>query len=594
MKAFLHQRDKLFILCCFFLFLVGIFLHFYKLESLSPVVSHDEIYYLAEAKTIALDGHDLTGQVSPLSLQAANPLYAELPGTVMMMGNWFFPNNPVVAGRFIHAILGSAFAIVLAGVVLRLFKSRKLALLVAVLCLFNPWWFQNSRMSFDSLLSLFFYFSAIWVGLSSQKKWLPLSFFLFVIGFYQYQGLKILLLPMIFALVLYQTKVLEVQPSQWLSKLKANYIYGIFLLLAVLFFAVHIIRLGKSEAGGRVNDLIFLNNDFIQARLNTQRAQGLLSPFNKIFVNKATVLFEVFSEKYVNSFELSQLFLHVDVLRNPFAVWSKGVFHLTDLPLIILGAWTLWSQKKWRSKAMLIGMMILIAPLPSAINSKDTWMFFRSSFLFPWLIILAGMGMWKMWNWRPKWLFIGGIFIYGLFVSTFFYDYFVRYPVYGTTDRYFAERVLTRYANEEKESGKQVYIYGEEPYFTFTTYISLANEINKNTLPQIHQAYNSKEYSVNGVHVVGECFSPKNLSDAVAIVDARTPFCDGESDADVNVNTEVAILSLLDSGSIFKIYNDSTCRKYGLPRFSHITEDVFNIESLSQETFCKSFFAVEN
>ncbi|MEO8581361.1 MAG: glucosyltransferase domain-containing protein [Patescibacteria group bacterium] len=560
---------------------------------MSPVVSHDEIYYLAEAKTIALDGLDLTGQVSPLSLQAANPLYAELPGLMMVPGALLFPNNPLLAGRFTHAVLGSAFALVLAGVVLQLFHSRKLALVTATVCLFNPWWFENSRMSFDSLLSLFFYFSAIWVGLSSQKKMLPLSFLLFVLGFYQYQGLKILFLPMIFMMVLYQMKVFEERPVQWLKLVKKNYVYLVFFIIAILFFGIHLFRLSQTEAGGRVNDLIFLNHDFIETRMNKERAQGLVSPLNKILNNKATVLFEIFSEKYLNSFEFSQLFLHVDALRNPFAVWSKGIFHLVDLPLILVGIAVLFSQKKWRSQAIFITTMVLIAPLPSAINSKDTWMFFRASFLFPWGILLSAMGLWKMWQvLKPRWLIAGVAGIYMIFIVMFFYDYFVRYPVYGTNQGYLAERVLSRYVKEESAVGKQVYVYAEEPYFTFTTYLTLANVIQKNSLDQIHQAYQSKVFAVNAVQVIGECFSPTKLGEHVAIVDARIPFCEGESEAMTNPSARIMIPSLIDSGSVYKIYNDSICQQYGLPPFSHVTKDVFQIESLPQDTFCKSFFAV--
>jgi hypothetical protein len=574
-----------------FLFLVGVSAHLYKVTSIAPAISHDEVYYYVEAKSIGLSGKDPSGEVSPWQLKAANPLFAELPGTIMAPAAMLFPNQPVLAGRFTHVIIGALFAIVLAGVVEKLFHNKALSIITAIACLCNPWFFENSRMSFDSLLSLFFYFSAIWAFLSSQKKFLPISFVLFAIGFYQYQGLKLIFPPLILVLTIYKLQLFELSPKKWVEQIKKEYWVCLFAVLTMLFFGVHVLRLKSSVAGGRVNDLIFFNKEFIENKLAVQRAQSLVSPINKIFVNKPMIIVTVFLEKYLNAFDLNQLFLHVDSFRNPFAVWSKGVFHLIDLPLILLGSWVALRNKKWRQQALLIGMMILIAPLPLAVNSKDTWMFFRASFLFPWGIILASVGMWYIWQ-KKIWVLTGATtFVYVLFLSGFLFEYFSQYPIYGTTDRYFSERVMSRYVKEAALQGKQVQVFAEEPYYTYTMFIALANQTNKQNLPQIQQSYQAEQYKLNAVTVDSKCFSPSSLNGAIAVVDARIPVCDGESIQDISQGA-IMIPSLIDSGAQFKIFNDSICTQYGLPNFSHVTTNVFDVENLKQDEFCRSFLAI--
>lgn len=576
-----------------FLFLFSFAIRVYKIDSLSPVITHDEVYYVAESKTISLDGQDLTGTQTPLALKPANPLFAELPGAVMSVGHWMFPQSPFIAARITHVFLGSLLSVVLAGFSLSLFKDKKLAMIVGIIAMVNPWLFQNSRMSFDAIFSLFFYFSGLWILLTKKNGLLLIAGLLLLVGFYQYQGLKILLIPILFIIFTYifsERWVAEKQP-QLKKELKKIWPQIAFFIFFCLLFVVHLLRLKNTGASGRVDDLIFFNTEFIAAQLNVKRQQAIQTPLNRFIINDVTTIASVFIEKYLDAFDLNQLFLHINNRRNPFAVWSHGVFYLIDLPLMMIGAWILTKEKKWRLQSLLFLSFILIAPLPSAINSQDTWQFFRASWLFPLGVILSSVGIWAVFQFKYRWLSLGLIALYSASVLLFAFAYFVRYPIFGSTDRYLSQRVLARYIQELKPLGKPIMVYAEEPYFTFTTLITLGNDINKENLDNIHSAYQNKSYSLNRLKVVGSCVSLADLESSIVIADTRIPLCEGSSREQTPIRTTIP--SLIDSGAYFMIYNDPLCVQYGLPTFSHITTDVFAIESLSDETFCRSFFAEE-
>jgi len=569
------------------IFLVSFFTRLYQLETLSPVISHDEIYYVAEAKSLSISGKDPTGLTSPTQLKAANPLYAELPGTLMTPAALLFANSPVLAARFTHALLGSLFPLVLGALAFVLFKNKSIAIITACVASVNPWLFQNSRMGFDALFSLFFYFAGMTVLLRAKKYSLPLSFLLFVIGFYQYQGLKLLFIPLIFICIFFLVVRKTPTPIHVKKLLSLHWKILLFFVVALLFFSIHIVRLKNSQAGGRVQDLIFFDQTTLTTIVDTQRRQSVASPIQSLYSNKATALISIFTEKYIDTFNLQQLFVHVDARRNPFAVTTKGIFYLIDLPLIFLGLYYLISQKKNRAVMVFMIGMILISPLPSAINSKDTWMFFRSSFLFPWLMILTALGIYFIWQRKSLVLKLTLTSIYTLFICSFAYDYFFKYPVLGTNGIYFSERIIASYLQRLPEE-KGVTVITEEPRFTYESILSFNNNLSKDNITQINSSFKSSLFSIKNVTVTSQCFSPELATDQrIYIVDARTPPCDTPQTQE-NV-TRLIIPSLLDSGALFYVYNDQLCSTYQLQGYSKVTQRVMNVEELENKMFCEHF-----
>ncbi|MBD3279514.1 MAG: hypothetical protein GF390_02260 [Candidatus Pacebacteria bacterium] len=570
--------------------LISLGLRIYKITAIPPVISHDEVYYMAEAKALAVSGHDPTGTWRPWWLTAANPLFAELPGTLMMPAAWLFPNNTVLAAKATAIVLGTILPLVLAGVAGELTKNKLVTGLTLVLASFNPWIFQFSRMGFDALYSLSFYFLAIYLMLklkSWQRLWaiIPL-----ILGFYQYQGLKVIFVPMVLATLFYLWWQSKPQQRTWQKQLPLL-IMGSF---TVVFFTVHLLRMGYQEAGGRVNDLVFFQDQYLAKQVDLQRQQAIESPVQKFFTNKLTVLIAELANKYLQAFEPTQLFVHGEARRNPFSVYSRGVFHLVTVVLIIIGLINLWQHRSWRKQAWFLSLLVLLAPIPAAINASDSWIMFRASFLFPLLIILAGIGASKIWQIKKPWSAIILTVIYLLLVSDFFYEYFYRYPIYGTKEQYFAERLLSSYL-KRGTADQQFLVLADEDYFVFTEIVVHNNLINQQNLDQLQQAYQDKNYQANNFTVATRCLDVNSLANKVTVIaDPSVQLCDGRSKDQLPPELRVTeIKSLLDNGTIFAIYQDSVCDDYPLDSRVQVQQDVFAVEQLTDQQFCENFLTRE-
>lgn len=580
-----HLKELLFLLAfC----LVSFSFRLYQLDAIPPVISHDEIYYANEARAVALSGSDLTGQWHPWQLRPSHPLFAELPGTVMSVGFFLFPNQPLLAARFVYLLAGTLLPLILAGIVFELTHHKPTAVITLILASINPWLWQFSRMGFDSLLSIAFYFLAIYSFLHFHdwKKY-TFTLFLLIIGFFQYQGLKVIFPPLVFILTTYQI-IISYQEG-WRQTLQKNFTSLIFALGAVGFLLIYFAVLPSPNSQSRLGDMIFFNPDYLASQVNLKRQQGLANPYQELFINKYTVLLEELIIRYFHSFNPIQLFIKGEPLRNPFSVWDYGIFHPLDAILIVIGLITVWQLLHGKKIGWLLVSLIVIAPLPSAINIKDTWIMFRSSFLFPWFMILAAIGFSKLWHWLPR---IGKavlVLVYVFFVLQFMYQYFYRYPLYGTRGNYFAERVIASYASR-LSSDQPVVILGDESRFLWEGYLFFTQSITKDNLTTINRQTANQTFELGPVRIATDCINSTDLSsNKVVIAGNSVAFCSTQEPLAVG-SRQISIPSLLDSGTIFTIYNDQLCRPYGLDKFAHVDTNVFAVEKLSNEEFCRSFF----
>lgn len=563
------------------LLIFNFFIRLYKIDANPSVISHDEVYYMTEAKTILLDFSDPSGTWSPLSLTSANPLYAELPGFVMSILTFFTFDNPLLAAKITHIVLTTGLCFILGYLSYLFTKNIKFAFLTTILATVNPWLFQFSRMGFDSIFSLFFYFLGITLYIrnkSYHKLWALIPFF---IGFFQYQGLKIVFVPLIFLTVVY----VYLQEQKTITK-NNKYIYSaITLIFAVLLFSITIFRLQNQKASDRAKDIIFSDHTYNTTNVFKQRQQAIDTNYNKFFINKFTVISERFLNQYLESFSPQQLFLKGEALRNPFSVFNHGMFYLIDLPLILLGLFFLLKEEKTQKTAIYLLSLILIAPLPSAINSTGIWIMFRSSLMIPVFVILSSYGLYVLWQNLNKYLFAILIILYVVFVTRFFFFYFHTYPILGTSGEYFSERILANYIKRNPEL--EIKVYANEPKFVFESILVYNNLINSKNLPAINEAMKTEKYQLENFVVDNKCVtSAKENPNTTIIAHAVIPNCDG-SNNETELTSQIA--ELTDSRGVYKLYNDSFCLPFGLDRFSHINQDVFAVEKLDDAKFCKSF-----
>lgn len=568
-----------------FLFFLILLTRLWKIDHLPSVISHDEIFYPTQAKTLAVSGYGANGKWTPLEFSPENKLYAELPGFIMSFAAKVFPNQTIFAARITHAFLGSLLVFILAAIAYELSKNRKVAIATMVLAAFNPWLFQFSRMGFDSLFSLFFYTSGLLFFIKNKKYAKLWSLPLFILGFLQYQGLKVIFLPLILLTTLFNLlKDNEFKISKLQEILKKNIPSLIVLISAVIIFIVYLFKVQTQGASERLNFFVWNDEKTINQMVNVARQQGFNSSLSNVYPNKITVIIEKLAEQYFNSLDLKQWFFSLEVVRNPFAVYQHGLFYWLDLPLIIWGLIVVFNNKKNKKIGLFLASLAIIAPLPSAIVSTGSWLVFRSSFLVPIFLILMGFAVNDLFEKWPKKSFFVFATFYLILIARFLYQYFYVYPISGTRDQYFAEKIIAQYIKRNPD--KKIIITAPEPIFVFQEILIYNNLINKENIKDINQAFNTENYQLTNFKVLGERCVPEIIeNDTIYISHSNSRPCSGD-DSPLKYTQ---IPSLIDGGGIYRIYNDLNCANFGLSRFPSIREDLFDLDKLSSQEFCENF-----
>jgi len=575
--------------------LVAIFLRFYKLEQIPTIISHDEIYYVAQAKTIQLANTDPAGKWSPFSLSPAHPLFAELPGTVFSIGNFIIPNNPILAQRIISSSLSIALALSLSLLCFQFTKNKNLSGVVLTIALFNPWSFQMARMAFDAPLSLVFYF----IGMNlffSKKKWMALlSLPIFILGFYQYQGLK-LIFPFLLALMLIVMFIKDRPKKINLPNFfHAKKWHLISLLILLIFFGSHLVRLQSQKVQSRLSDTIFSENNVqVKNSVAMDRAHTFSSPLTRYIINDQTTKLSIFSEKYLASYNLNNLFYKLEQLRNPFAVQSHGLFYLVDLPLIIYGALGLRKKNK-PLLALLLGLL-LIAPFPAAINTNDTWTLFRASLMYPPLIILSASGLYYLAT-RVKnggrYIFVTILLIYALLAIRFFFIFFYQYPVTASENYYFAERIISNYVlRQQNLNTNSITIHANEADFLYYEVLVHNKSITNNSLSQIFESFEKGDtFTIGTATMNTSCINNEEIARGDTIItDSSVQPCDGA----IPDTQKDYIKSFRDAGTYFIIYNDQLCADVSLDSYPRISKKILSVEALTNDDFCKTLISSDN
>ncbi len=572
--------------------ILAIILRFYKLEQIPTIVSHDEIYYVVQAKTIQLLSTDPAGTWSPFSLSPAHPLFAELPGVVFSLGNFIIPDNPILAQRFISSVLSIVLTLSLTLLTFQFTKNKKFSGAVLLIGLLNPWSFQMARMAFDAPLSLVFYFLGINCFFSKRKWTIAPSLPVLLLGFYQYQGLKLifpfLILLMPFILVL-KDRSAKISLPKFISTHKLQLI---LVLILLAFFGTHLLRLKNQQVQSRLTDTVFSkHNNEVKSSVALDRSHTLPSPISRYIINDQTARALMFSEKYLSSFNPNNLFYKLEQLRNPFAVQSHGLFYLIDIPLILYGALLL--RKKYKTFLLFLLGIILVAPFPAAINTNDTWTLFRSSLLYPPMIILSAAGLYNLAARNKiidKTVFAIIACIYILLSMRFFFIYFNQYPVTASENYYFAERVLSNYLYRQQQiSNDPMSIHANEADFLYYELLAHNKLITKATLPQIFSSFETKQvYSLNSITMSTSCISAGDLLNGnIVIADASVQPCDG-SNPDIKKRY---IKSFRDAGTYFIIFNDRLCSNTALDTYPRISNKLLIVENLTNDDFCKTFIS---
>ncbi|MDA1079201.1 MAG: hypothetical protein O2840_00720 [bacterium] len=568
------QKNKLFLaVILLFLFLT----RFISLDTLPPFLTHDEVVYGIVAKSFAVQGTTLTQDQAWYSMRPVHPFYAELPALFMTPLFWV-TDNPLLAVRIPTALMGIVFPFVFGWFCWGIWRDKTLAWIAAVIASLNPLWWQFSRLSYDAVYSTFFYFLGGALFFSNTKRGFLWSIPVFAVGFFQYQGFKLLLVPWLALLTFIW--LLQHKKESWKLRI-VPLVASVVLLLAYLLF-----MLPNQDVDGRLEGTLLQDQSVLSEIANDQRRKALQLPIAPLFSNKVTALIQLSADKLLNSFSPHLLFLNSEPSASGFAVWSHGLFYLLDIALLLIGIGALQ-----RKKTRVIGLSFLLAlpffAVPVIINLTSEWYLLRSFFAYTLLLLVISWGAFVWWQSRFRWVLV---LLYALSVLNFASQYFVRYPVMGADAGFFQERVLAQYIGWARESypDEQIVVYTIDPPILFSSYLLHSGSVSQDTVGQISDSFRAGTYTFDNIRFQNTCVDDDD-GITLGVTEAIRDRCRALTEFSADAN-KITIPALKDSGSVYEILNDKVCGQYDLGTFIQVSSlDQFRLHTLSEEVFCKQW-----
>ena len=572
----------------------ALILRFWWLNRLPVGITYDEVEYVLDAKAIYFTGKDISGSWSPFSLttKPVGVLTAELPA--LMVSPLIGPLGlSLLTARLPYAVTSVFMVFVLYLIAQKLFNSKKVALITALLLAINPWSFHFSRTAFEAPLAILFYLIGLYVLLKNRSWRIIWSFPFFFLAFFTYLGTKLILLPLVVALCLFH--------YSWSGRKRSLKPYLILFLLSLFLVSGYVLSLKYQPGSGRMGDLLFFATEKAAQAVNNERRLTLPNSLMVLFSNKPLYFLKTFVANYLGTFSPRFLFLFGET-RGAFSVWNHGLFYYLDLIFIIIGFLKLFEINKrlW----LFLVSLVAIAPLPSALGVDYESYVLRSAWLYPLLTLFAAFGISSLTDLFPrrrKLLVLGLIIAYSLSLVNYLYIYFFRYPVYGGEGFFFSGRVLTRYLSlYQNIPDKKITVVSPDYQGLFKQYLFYSQLYNEENAQRIAGQIRQGKFEWGNITFTNTCLEEgvlKNENDI--LIYKYDSQCEEELEKLVPsrlaseeklASESLSISNLADSGEIYGIVGDSVCSEYELGIYPRaMVMDDFQVENQETEAFCQTW-----
>lgn len=407
------------------IFLLGLFLRFYRLNQNIPPLYADETGHYFYTQITLADG--LVRYIFKYIFSAT----------------WLFGLSPLGV-RSLSAIYGSAIIIAgyyFARVVTKASGSNlylRVALVNALLLALIPWNYSISRLGHTHIPLIVLLALIHLILYSHAKSWHQklISLIPFFVGGYFYPTL-IIMSPIVLFLPIKEL-LLE-------NSLKKKYLYTFLVLFTLGISAIMISKYKVFSTAGRGLDLAIWRDVNTPWQIDKYRAlswnsEPSLFSFglppeqlaNKLVYNRVVANLSVFTRNYLSFFSPDWLFLKGDaILRH--STGQVGAFYPFLIPFMLYGAFVFYSNKALSTKhKALITIWILASPIPAAITKDGAGYLLRAVTMLPFLTYFCALGIVESFNLiRGKWRIPYGVLValIGLYSAYyFFYGYFHVYP----------------------------------------------------------------------------------------------------------------------------------------------------------------------
>ncbi len=438
MIDYLKKRKSLLLLCLVYLLIRLPFLN-------QQFLLHDERDIILSGYSIARTGRDLFGNFMPLSfnhISPDNPLFA-----IYFSALWWLiiPIKSVFLARLPFVLITTSLVFIVHELIYQITANKKLSFLTMLLFCFSPWVFHITRLALDIPLAIV----TLTLGmLFYLKRKTALSFFMFFLTFYTYQGFRTIIPFLLIYLELFfflKTK----DRKLFIKKNVINVIFFILLSLSIFFVDAKVTE-------KRFSQLVFLNPTRFVEDVNYKRNTSIAPPLIKvIFHNKFTATVNYMITNFVKGQDLLYLFKEGDTSPINGNV-STGQFFFTAIFFYYLGIVSFGKKKKPQDFFPLGLIPIgLIPAILSNVSSTFSIRAMASGIGFAYIIacgIIFASRIAK--NMSKTIQIICGIsilIIFGFDLIYFSYNYFFRRPIIVAESFFENERQLAKFLIDKKK-----------------------------------------------------------------------------------------------------------------------------------------------
>lgn len=433
------------------------FLRLFKLSTLPISLFGDEIDVGYHAWSLVTTGRDYMGNLLPTYIQSLAEWRAPLLMYVTAPFIKLLGPTPL-AVRLPVALLGVLNIYLVYLLARKLFKSKQVGLLSALVLALTPWHIHYSRAAFESTLLLTLLLSGT---LFFVLKRYSLSILSFILTLYTYSTANLFTPLLALSLFLiFQTK------GTFKLLLKKSY-----LLIFLLPIAYH---LTLGQAAGRFKLVsVFQNQEIIYDIVNQRTALWVNqnSWQEKLFHNKAISFAGKIGSNYLSAFSPQFLFISGDPnFRHSIGRFGELLWVTT--PFLIFGFVHLLKNINKKENKLVLAWLLL-APIPSALTSDGAMHATRLILMLPPLVIVTAIGVHNLFTWlkiSPRrvagWTLPGWDFLFiGLFttalilnISAYWYRYSAHYKLESARHWHFGYQEIGQKLSPLVDSSNRIFI----------------------------------------------------------------------------------------------------------------------------------------
>jgi len=459
------------ILVLTFIVLLGGFLRFWRLSSRPVSLSIDEVAIAYNSYSILKTGRDEWGKVLPPSFRSVGDYKLPVLEYLMVPAMAVFGLTEF-GTRFTVAAISSLTLIFVYLLMKEMTNHKTIALLTTFSLAISPWHIQYSRMTSEAIVALSLVIVGTWLFLNSLKekgKFFWLVAFLFGLSLFTYHSERLFVPLFILGLgVIFQKKIFQ-------KEKRKNLLLAI--LIWIIFFVPFIVFMFGPEGGTRATN-VFISRD-VEIRYYLHEAGEKLNLWQKIFDNNFLQIVNFWVKRYFEYFDFPYLFFNGMSLSIADAP-GVGLFHLFELPFLILGAWEIFLKRKFLSREMftLLSFWIALGPLAASLANNKLHPL-RSLTLIPSIHLIVATGIFIFWekvkvlaSLKKLVLIIAGLLV--VVISLIFYLdlYHFHYPINFSEYWSYGMKEAALYAWSHQKEYEKIVIdpsFGTQGPFTVST-----------------------------------------------------------------------------------------------------------------------------